>query len=138
VLPTALAAAGVEPTADRKLDGVNLLPYLSGSRQGQPHEALYWRLFAHMAIRKGPWKLVKTMEGPLLVADTANPNLSGAQLFNLQNDIGEQHDLAATHADKVTELADDWLRWSKEMAKPLWGPGAGGRGRGGPAAEPNR
>jgi arylsulfatase A-like enzyme len=138
VLPTALAAAGVEPTAAWKLDGVNLLPYLSGKQQGQPHEALYWRLFAHMAIRKGPWKLVKTMEGPLLVADTASPDLSGAQLFNLQNDISEQHDLAATQADKVKELADDWLRWSKEMAKPLWGPGAGGRGRGGPAAEPNR
>ena len=124
VLPTALAAAGVEPTADWKLDGVNLLPYLTGKQQGPPHEALYWRLFAHMAIRKGPWKLVKTMEGPVLAADTANPDLSGAQLFNLATDIGEQHDLAATHAEKVKELAADWLRWSKEMAKPSWGPGA--------------
>ena len=135
VLPTALAAAGVESSAAWKLDGVNLLPYLSGKQQGQPHEALYWRLFAHMAIRKGPWKLVKTMEGPLLAADTGNPDLSGAQLFNLQNDISEEHDLAAAHADKVKELADDWLHWSKAMAKPLWGPGAGGRS--GPAAKPN-
>jgi arylsulfatase A-like enzyme len=31
-----------------------LLPYLTGKLQGDPHEALYWRLFAHMAIRKGP------------------------------------------------------------------------------------
>ena len=130
VLPTALAAAGVEPKADWKLDGVNLLPYLSGKLQDTPHEALYWRLFGHMAIRKGPWKLVKTMEGPLLVADTANPDLSGAQLFNLMNDIGEQHDLAATDPAKVKELTDDWLRWSKEMAKPRWGPGPGGPGRG--------
>jgi arylsulfatase A-like enzyme len=130
VLPTALAAAGVEPGADWKLDGVNLLPYLTGKLQGTPHETLYWRLFAHMAIRKGPWKLVKTMEGPLLAADTANPDLAGAQLFNLANDIGEQHDLAAMHPEKVKELADDWLRWSRQMAKPLWGPGAGGRGRG--------
>ena len=135
VLPTALAAAGVESSAAWKLDGVNLLPYLSGKQQGQPHEALYWRLFAHMAIRKGPWKLVKTMEGPLLAADTGNPDLSGAQLFNLQNDISEEHDLAAAHADKVKELADDWLHWSKAMAKPLWRPGAGGRI--GPAAKPN-
>jgi arylsulfatase A-like enzyme len=135
VLPTALAAAGVEPKAEWKLDGVNLLPYLTGKRQDAPHDALYWRLFAHMAIRKGPWKLVKTMEGPLLVADTSNPDLSGAQLFNLVNDIGEQHDLAATNPKKVKELTDDWLRWSKEMAKPLWSPGAGGRGRGGEAAQ---
>jgi arylsulfatase A-like enzyme len=136
VLPTALAAAGVEPAADWKLDGVNLLPYLSGKQQGPPHDTLYWRMFAHMAIRKGAWKLVKTMEGPLLVADTANPDLSGAQLFNLANDIGERHDLAATHAGKVKELAADWLAWSKEMAKPLWAPGAGpGRsGRGASSA----
>jgi arylsulfatase A-like enzyme len=129
VLPTALAAAGVEPKAEWKLDGVNLLPYLTGKLQGDPHEALYWRLFAHMAIRKGPWKLVKTMEGPLLNADTSAPDLSGAQLFNLVDDIGEKNDLAATRPEKAKELAGDWLRWSKQMAKPLWGPGGGGRGR---------
>ena len=130
VLPTALAAAGVEPTADWSLDGVNLLPYLTGKLQGSPHQALYWRMFAHMAIRKGSWKLVKTTEGPLLNADTTTPDLSGAQLFDLANDIGEQHDLAATHPERVKELADDWLRWNKQLAKPLWGPGGGERGRG--------
>ena len=128
VLPTALAAAGVDPKAEWKLDGINLLPYLTGKLTGTPHEALYWRLFAHLAIRKGPWKLVKSAEGPLLNADTSNPDLSGAQLFNLVEDIAEKNDLAAAHPDKAKELADDWLRWSKEMAKPLWGPGAGGRG----------
>jgi len=66
----------------------------------------------------------------LLDADTANPDLAGAQLFNLANDIGEQRDLAAANPKTVKELTEDWLRWNKEMAKPLWGPGAGGRGRG--------
>jgi arylsulfatase A-like enzyme len=131
VLPTALAAAGVEAKPEWKLDGVNLLPYLTGTLQQPPHEALYWRLFAHMAIRKGPWKLVKSIEGPLLAADTSQPDLSGAQLFNLAEDIGETRDLAATRPEKVKELSADWLRWSREMAKPLWGPGPGGRGRGG-------
>jgi arylsulfatase A-like enzyme len=137
VLPTALAAAGVEPTPEWKLDGVNLLPYVTGKNQQPPHEALFWRFFAHMAIRKGSWKLVKSMEGPLLVADTTNPDLSGAQLFNLADDIGETHDLAAARPEKVKELIADWLRWNQGLAKPLWGPGAGGRGRGGPAHEEN-
>jgi arylsulfatase A-like enzyme len=135
VLPTALAAAGVEPVPGWKLDGVNLLPFLTGNAQGSPHEALYWRMFGHMAIRKGRWKLVKTMDGPVLAADTSNPDLSGAQLFDLTTDIGEQHDLAASRPATVKELADDWLRWSHQMAKPLWGPGAGGRGRGGPGQQ---
>jgi hypothetical protein len=69
------------------------------------------------------------MEGPLLNADTSAPDLSGAQLFNLVDDIGEKNDLAATRPEKAKELAGDWLRWSKQMAKPLWGPGGGGRGR---------
>lgn len=128
ILPTALAAAGVTAQPEWKLDGVNLLPYVTGKDQRPPHEALYWRLFAHMAIRKGPWKLVKTMEGPLLASDTTRPDLAGAQLFNLADDIGEQKDLAAARPEKVKELSDDWLRWSKELAAPAWGPGGGGRG----------
>jgi arylsulfatase A-like enzyme len=56
VLPAALGAAGVEAKPEWKLDRVNLLPYLTGKFQPAPHEALYWRLFAHMAIRKRPWK----------------------------------------------------------------------------------
>lgn len=138
VLPTALAAAGVPPKPEWKLDGVNLLPYVTGKDQRPPHEALYWRLFAHMAIRKGPWKLVKTMEGPLLASDTTQPDLSGAQLFNLADDIGETKDLAAARPEKVKELTGDWLRWNKELAAPAWGPGAGGRGRGNPAPATDR
>ena len=40
ILPTALAAAGVEIKPEWKLDGVNLLPYLSGQNSGAPHKAL--------------------------------------------------------------------------------------------------
>lgn len=130
VLPTALAAAGINAPSEWKLDGVNLLPYLTGKMDGRPHEALYWRLFGHMAIRKGTWKLVKTMEGPLVDADPATQaDLSSAQLFNLADDVGEKNNLATAHPEKVKELADEWLRWNKELTKPLWAPG--GRGRGG-------
>ena len=43
ILPTALAAAGVAAKPEWKLDGVNLLPYLTGKKAGAPHETLYWR-----------------------------------------------------------------------------------------------
>ena len=55
-------------------------------------------------------------------------NLSGAELFNLAKDIGETNNLAASQPDKVRELADAWQQWSKQLAKPLWGPAAEGRG----------
>jgi arylsulfatase A-like enzyme len=120
-LPTALAAAGVNEQSN--LDGVNLLPFLTGRKSGHPHEALFWRLGQHMAIRKGDWKLVKTRGGLLQAADPdAFKNLSGAELYNLADDIGEQKNLAAAHPEKVRELGDAWRGWNKELVKPLWGP----------------
>jgi arylsulfatase A-like enzyme len=122
VLPTALAAAGVQ--SQWRFDGVNLLPFLTGKKSGRPHETLYWRLGEHMAIRKGDWKLVKTREGPLKEANPSTFNdLSNAELYNLAEDIGETKNLAAAHPEKVRELAADWQRWNKKLAKPLWPPG---------------
>ena len=127
VLPTALAAAGVAIQRQWKLDGVNLLPYLTGQRSGPPHEALYWRLGQHMAIRKGDWKLVRTSERPLENVDaSAFADLSGAGLYNLADDIGETTDLAAEHPARVKELAAAWRQWNARLISPLWGPG--GRG----------
>jgi arylsulfatase A-like enzyme len=126
VLPTALAAAGVSPQPQWKLDGVNLLPFLTGRASGPPHGALYWRLGDNMAIRNGDWKLVKTRDGPLGADPSVLSDLSGAELYNLAQDIGETRNLAAAHPDKVKELADAWQRWNRDLAKPLWVPGRGG------------
>jgi arylsulfatase A-like enzyme len=131
VLPTALAAAGVTIDPAWSLDGVNLLPFLTGDSSRRPHDVLYWRLGGTMAIRKGDWKLVKTAEGPL--GPVANParlsDLSDAELFNLATDMGEAKNVAADHPAIAKDLADTWQRWNLELAEPLWGPG--GRGRGG-------
>ena len=127
VLPTALEAAGIAVQPSWKLDGVNLLPFLTGSTQARPHEALYWRLGNHMAIRTGDWKLVRTSDGPLGTGEFDTlASLAGAELYNLSNDIGETKNLAAAEPARVRELAERWLRWNKELVKPLWGPGRGG------------
>ena len=126
VLPTALAAAGVEIRPEWKLDGVNLLPFLTGKQAGTPHDALYWRLGGMMAIRKGDWKLVKTREGPLRDVDPAVlSDLSTAELYNLRDDIGETRNLAAAHPDKVKELSEAWWQWNRELVRPLWVPRPG-------------
>ena len=129
VLPTALAAAGISVGSDWKLDGVNLLPYLAGEVRRNPHEALYWRLGDHIAMRAGDWKLVLTSDQPLQRRsfDTLE-SLADAELYNLANDIGETKNLASSEPAKLRELKEAWLRWNKELASPLWGPrGSGGR-----------
>lgn len=124
VLPTALAAANISVQPEWQLDGVNLLPYLTGAATGAPHDALFWRLGEHIAVRQGDWKLVYSTEGPLRDVDHSVPrDLSGAQLFNLANDVSESNNLAAQHADKVKELAALWLEWDAQLMKPLWGIG---------------
>jgi arylsulfatase A-like enzyme len=131
VLPTALAAAGVTVDDSTRLDGVNLLPYLNGSRTDAPHDALYWRLGGMMAVRVGDWKLVKSRLGPFVDGDPAVlKDLTGAELFNLTDDIGETRDLAAARPEKVRELTAKWQRWNRELAQPAW-PAPRGRGRGG-------
>lgn len=53
ILPTAIAAAGGKVDPAWKLDGVDLIPYLTGKSDAPPHAALYWRFGKQWAIRKG-------------------------------------------------------------------------------------
>jgi arylsulfatase A-like enzyme len=130
VLPTALAAAGIDIRPDWKLDGVDLLPFLTGKQAGAPHDALYWRLGGMMAIRKGDWKLVKTSEGPLRDTDPAVlSDLSTAELYNLADDIGEKKNVAAAYPEKAKQLAETWQRWNSELVRPRWAPEGGRRSR---------
>jgi arylsulfatase A-like enzyme len=125
ILPTILAAAGAPASASDKLDGVDLLPYLTGAKTGAPHEALYWRFGPQVAIRMGDWKLVKgrDLTGPDAAGlERSTPgSIEGAQLFNLASDIGEQHDLSQTETARVKELAARWNAWNAELVEPTWG-----------------
>jgi arylsulfatase A-like enzyme len=111
ILPTSLAAAGVKTDPAWKLDGVNLLPFLTGENKGKPHDVLYWRFGEQWAIRKADMKLVASR------LDGKEP-----RLFNLAEDIGEAKDLTAAQPAKVKELKADWDAWNAEQAKPLWQP----------------
>jgi len=125
VLPTALAAAGIPLQAAWNLDGVDLLPFVTGKAQGPVHDALYWRLGSHIAVRRGDWKLVRTHEGAVRGGSTETlESLASAELYNLANDIGETKNLARAEPARARELAEAWLRWQKQLATPLWGPTA--------------
>ncbi len=114
-LPTALAAAGVEAKAEWKLDGVNLLPALSGKAKLPPHEALFWRNQARWAIRMGDWKLVHS---PGVVAGKAD--VTQGELYNLATDLGEKTNVAEKHPEKVKELAKQWSDWNATLKAPSW------------------
>ncbi len=113
VFATALGVAGVAMPADRRHDGVNLIPYLTGENKGAPHERLFWRNGALLAVREGDWKLVRG-------AGTTD------ELYNLKSDVAETKNLATAQPAIAARLAAALEAWSKELVEPAF-PGASGR-----------
>jgi arylsulfatase A-like enzyme len=120
---TALAAAGVAVKPEWQLDGIDLLPFLRGDKTGSPHEALYWRFGAQMAIRAGDYKLVRYDTNADTRTGARNQPVTAARLYRLTDDIGEAKDLAAAMPDKVRELQSQWDAWNATLTEPLWGGG---------------
>lgn len=106
ILPTAAAAAGAELPKDRQIDGVNLLPYLSGRKKTRPHDMLFWRSGQNHAMRKDDLKLVK------MGSETA--------LFDLASDIGESRDLSSERPDFLRGMKGEFEKWNSQMVEPVW------------------
>lgn len=116
VLPTAVAAAGGKIDAASKLDGVDLLPYLTGSNQTRPHETMYWRYGPQWAVRHGDHKLV-----------VSNGGSGQPELYDLANDRAEAKDLAAAQPEKAKQLQALYTAWSSQQAEPSAPDAPGGK-----------
>lgn len=105
--PTALAAAGATPAQfPPKLDGVDLMPLLTGKIATPPHQQLYWGDMAKhaWAVRDGKWKLVREDINPLVVRkDRVKPNMQ-TMLFDLEADYAESKDLFAAQPEIAAKL----------------------------------
>jgi arylsulfatase A-like enzyme len=124
IFPTALAAGGVPLAPEWRVEGVDLLPYVNGSKEMAPHDTLYWRFGRQMAIRQGDWKLVSY--DPAVDGDRGEA--TPKRLYNLATDIAEEHDLISTEPEKAGELEAAWDEWNKSNVPPKWGGGGKRRG----------
>lgn len=86
------------------LDGVNLLPHLTGENKAPPHDTLYWRWMAQSAVREGNWKLLRGGEREYL--------------YDLSSDREEKHNLAAKHPEIATRLRTKLKTWASELTPP--------------------
>lgn len=113
IAATIVAQAGAKVPADKPLDGIDLVPYLRGEKDGRPHEALYWRMFDkdHRALRVGDNKLI------------LEPGQAD-QLYALNPDFKEKDNLAEQNPDEVRRLRELYERWESQMVPPL-APGLG-------------
>jgi arylsulfatase A-like enzyme len=102
VAATSVALAGLEPT--KELDGINIIPFLSGDKKGEPHDALYWRFWDQSAIRVGEWKFLKAG--------------SKEFLFNVETDEHENKNLINNHPDKASSMKKLLNKWGKDLHHP--------------------
>ena len=127
LLPTFAAAAGVEiPRArDGKallpVDGINLLPAFEDPAHGADR-SLFWEHTGSGALRDGRWKLVRAFTAPEGgKRDLYSVRRTGEwELYDLETDPAESHDLAAQHPEKVAALAARYAAWEKDNQVVPW------------------
>jgi arylsulfatase A-like enzyme len=132
IVATAAAAAGVQLPTDRIYDGFNLIPFLA-REQVAPPRTLFWRWFGLGAsgppadplgapgISGGSPGTIWAVRSGVLKLVAARGTLSQpASLYNLQTDIGETQNLAATQPGDVDALKALYNQWNIETIPPLW------------------
>lgn len=102
VAATAVAVAGLDHPDE--LDGVNLIPYLTGEKRGAPHKYLFWRFWDQTAVRSGNWKFLKAGEFEFL--------------FDLDPDGVESENLIGHYPDKAAELKEALETWASDLYEP--------------------
>lgn len=136
ILPTIARLTGAK-LPDHTIDGKDIWPLIAGQRGAKsPHEAFfYYQSWALEAVRSGQWKLhfphgYRTLNGRPggtggIPAKYEQAKIDVA-LFDLETDIGEQHNVAAEHPDVVArlqQLADRMRQDLGDSALKMPGPG---------------
>lgn len=127
IFPTLLSIAGAK-APDQPMDGVDLLPLLTGEVETLEPRSLYWHFPAYLqsyrspvdeqrdplfrsrpcsVIRSGDWKLIQYFED------------GEVELYDLAEDISEAHDLSKANPGKCAELLKDLQDWQTRIAAPI-------------------
>ena len=114
VLPTLVSLAGGSVPQDRKIDGKDIWPLLSGQSKDSPHDALFYFNGNKLeAVRVGEWKL----------------RLAGGELYNLNREISETTNVAADHPDVIAKLREFVKQMDADLGETGIGPGVRPPGR---------
>jgi arylsulfatase A-like enzyme len=106
--PTLLDLAGLSSQPTQHVDGVSLVPLIHGETIEQ--RDLFWH-YPHYGNQGGEpsaiiiskdWKLIHYYED------------GRRELYHLTEDVGEQHDLAAQHPNRVQQLGQRLVTWLAE------------------------
>ncbi len=108
IFSTVAAAAGVDLPTDRTIDGVDLVPYVTGEAEGTPHDSLFWRSGGYQVALSGGYKLQKS-DPP-----------GKTWLFHLASDPTEQNNIADQEPERVAALEALLAAHNAAQVDPLW------------------
>jgi len=109
IFSTILGAANIEPPKEITIDGVNLIPFLTNEKKGEPHEALYWKNVTYQAIIHDNWKLMRSKYPK-----------EKEYLYNLEKDPYEQNNLALLEPEIKILLHEKLNTHIESMPEPSW------------------
>ena len=102
LLPTLLDACGAPLPTAHKLDGVSLLPLLTGEADRLPDRMLFHHWQRSQAPTKYPNGAVRTQKWKLV---------NGDELYDMEGDPGETENVVADHPELAKELAGAYDEW---------------------------
>lgn len=109
--PTFVDAAGGKIVKKDKLDGVNLLPFITNDNEVIRKKDMMWRFTVSASILDGDWKLVRLPDRlPLL--------------YNLKTDPSELNNVAAQHLERVETMLKTLGDWDISTPQLLYQEGA--------------
>jgi arylsulfatase A-like enzyme len=108
IFQTIIELVDVKLPDDRLYDGINLVPFILGEKESNPHEYLYWQRGFSKAIRNNEWKL------------SINGESQDSVLFHISSDPYEAFDLFENNKEIARQLARAHEEWSWQLPPPLW------------------
>ena len=93
------------------LQGKSLVPLLKGEDKPVHDEPIFWEHEGNKAVRLGKYKLV-------MAWNAKNPEKW--ELYNMETDRTEMHDLAEELPEKVAEMKQMWNEWAERIGVQPW------------------
>ena len=111
ILATFVGITNASTAKERPLDGVNLMPFITGKDNTPPHDILFWRNFdlGTLASRQA--------ENKLISSETV-----GEHLYNLGTDIAETNNLVEKNKALFQQQKTKTKSWEKELIDPIFRP----------------
>jgi arylsulfatase A-like enzyme len=113
IMPTFMEAAqGIYPVEYKgnvitPEEGVSLLPLFEGKMITRK-TPLFWEHEGNKAVCDGKWKLVSKY-------NVKEKKFGAWELYDMDTDRSEFHDISAQTPGKVTQLAGEWEAWAKRV-----------------------